>query len=457
MIHQASNLLANNEMFRIFTLDSSSLPDPSGHSWQIKVLLTSTNAQQFFREFYMSSLVKLLKVKAQDVPLMYTIYFAFFTTGMMSTLIGALLPFLKEEYQLSYVLSGAVISAHQIGNFIALLIAGYLPYVIGRKKSTMTLALGIIIGFLLVTLTGNPIVLLFAFLLTGIGRGTMSNITNVVMSEIAQNKAASLNLLHASFAVGAFLAPFLALLSTTVFGVYWRISAWTLVLFEVFVIFFISRSSLSGKPKTKQVDGGRDFLRNGGFWLNTFILFFYLCGEASVIGWLVTYFNDTGRLSPSLAQTTSSALWICILIGRLVCATLAGRMNRNLLLVVLGFLQVIFFIMLISVQQIGLIYFSLFGFGLAMSGTYPTTLSTMDKRFNSSTIATGTCIATATLGAITMPIIVGTVAQATGIAGGLATISLSILCMFSLMLIKFFHGKRVEAFASHARPQKEYA
>lgn len=392
----------------------------------------------------MPSLSKLLKVRSEDVSLMYTIYFAFFTSGMMSTLIGALLPFMKAEYQMSYVLSGAVISAHQIGNFAALLIAGYLPYLIGRKNSTLTLSLGIVIGFTLMTLSGNPLLLLIAFAFTGIGRGTMSNITNVVMSEIAQNKAAGLNLLHASFAVGAFIAPFLAILSTSVFGVYWRISAWVLVLFEIAVLFSLSRSSLSGKPKAKQNDEGRAFMRSGKYWLNTFILFFYLCGEASVIGWLVTYFNDTGRLSPALALTTSSALWIFILVGRLVCATLSVKMNKNALLVILGALQIVFFLMMISVEHIALIYLSLFGFGLAMSGTYPTTLSTMDRKFNSSTIATGTCIATATVGAITMPIIVGSVAQAVGIAGGLATISLSILCMFALILVKFFLGKRDE-------------
>lgn len=390
----------------------------------------------------MPSLSKLLKVRSEDVSLMYTVYFAFLTSGMMSTLIGALLPFMKAEYQMSYMLSGAVISAHQIGNFAALLIAGYLPYLIGRKNSTLTLSLGIVIGFLLMTLSGNPLLLLLAFAFTGIGRGTMSNITNVVMSEIAENKTASLNLLHASFAVGAFLAPFLAILTTSVFGVYWRVSAWVLVLFELTVLFFLSRSSLSGKPKTKQNDEGRAFMRSGRYWLNTFILFFYLCGEASVIGWLVTYFNDTGRLSPALALTTSSALWVFILVGRLICATLSMKINKNVLLVILGALQIVFFLMMISVEHIALIYLSLFGFGLAMSGTYPTTLSTMDRKFNSSTIATGTCIATATVGAITMPIIVGSVAQAVGIAGGLATISLSILCMFTLILVKFFLEKK---------------
>src|SRR5690554_2772248 len=138
----------------------------------------------------MKSMATLLKVKREDRPLMYTIYYAFFVSGMMSTLIGALLPFMKSEYQMSYVLSGAVLSAHQIGNFSALLIAGVLPYLIGRKRSTLTLAMGIVIGFLLITLTANPLLLLLAFAFTGIGRGTFSNITNVVMSEIAENKAA---------------------------------------------------------------------------------------------------------------------------------------------------------------------------------------------------------------------------------------------------------------------------
>jgi len=375
---------------------------------------------------------------------MYTIYFAFFVSGMMSTLIGTLLPFMKEEYQMSYVLSGAVISAHQIGNFAALLIAGFLPFLIGRKRSTLTLAMGIVIGFLLMTLTANPVLLLIAFAFTGIGRGTFSNITNVVVSEIAENKAASLNLLHATFAVGAFLAPFVALLSTVVLGVGWRLSAWLLVAFEVLVLILIGRSNLSNEPTPRAKGSETEFLKSGDFWLNTAILFFYLCNESSIMGWLVTYFTDSGRLSPALAQTTSSALWIFILAGRLLCAYLASKMNRNVLLLILGSLQLLFFIMMISVNHIVLIYLSIFGFGLSMSGTYPTVLSTIDPKLTQSTIAMGTIIAVATLGAIMMPIVVGSVAQVSGIGGGLATISIALSILLVLLVIKVIISRRAQ-------------
>jgi fucose permease len=382
-------------------------------------------------------MASLLKVKRDDESLMLTMYWAYFVNGIMGTLIGTLLPFMKAEYRMSYVLSGAVISAHQIGNFVALLVAGFLPYLIGRKKSTVTLASGIIIGFILMTLTGNPAVLLLSFAISGIGRGALSNIANVVMSEIAENKAASLNLLHALFAVGALIVPFSVILLTVTLSLDWRANVWLLVALESVVLILISLSSLSNQPSKRSNGGERGFLTSGDFWLNTAILFFYLCSEASIVGWLVTYFTEGGRLSPALAQMTSSALWLFILAGRLVCAYLSTRVKASLLLLILGLLQLLFFIILVSVDSTPLIYLSIFGFGLAMSGIFPTVLSTVDIKITGSTVAMGTIFAIATLGAIVMPVIVGVVAQTGGMAAGLGTIGIAIAVMVALLLVKF--------------------
>ena len=389
----------------------------------------------------MGPLSNMLKVRKNDLPLLYTVYFSFFTSGMMSTLIGSLLPSMKSEYELSYVLGGAVLSAHQIGNFTALILAGFLPYLLGRKKSTLVLSSGIIIGFTMMTLTGNPLTLIISFVLTGVGRGTRSNITNVLISEITENKTAGLNLLHGSFAIGAFLAPLVALLTTSIRGVHWRLAAYLLIVLELFVFLAIGRSTISNTPTRREKGTRPDFLTDSSYWINTGILFFYLCTEASVIGWLVTYFRDTGRLSASLSLTTSTALWVFILIGRIFCAFLSTRMNKNILLVILGSLQLLFFLLMIGTRSIVLTYISLFGFGLAMSGTYPTTLSTMDPRYNASTIVTGTTIATASVGAITMPIIVGSVAEKAGIGSGLATISITIVTMLVLMVVKLLRER----------------
>ncbi len=390
----------------------------------------------------MQSLSQKLKVAPENTGLLATMYFAFFCSGMMSTLLGAILPSMKIEYDMNYVLSGMVLSAHQIGNFCAVLIAGFLPYAIGRKKSTLLLCSGIVLGLTLMTLTGNPALLLVAFTATGIGRGTMSNITNVVVSEVAENKAGGLNFLHASFAVGAFISPFIAILVTSGLGLSWKLAALIVAACEIIALVGIGLSRLASKPMTRRSDGGRDFVRSGSFWLNTFIMFFYLCAEASIIGWLVTYFKDSGIMSTSLAQSTSSLLWIMVMIGRITCASVSNKVNKNKLILGLGLSMTFFFILMISTRNIMVIFPSLLGVGVSMSGIYPTTLSTMDRRFNSSTVATGTCIATATVGAILMPMVVGAVAERQGIGGGIGSISIALAVMVVLMIFKLILGKR---------------
>ena len=386
----------------------------------------------------MFSLGSFLGVRRENRGLLYRIYFIFFSSGMMSTLLGAVLPEMGDSYNLDYAFRGVLLSAHQIGNLLAVIAAGYIPYLIGRKKSTVILGSGIVLGLLLMTLTGNPFLLFIAFALTGIGRGTMSNITNVVVGETAENKAAGLNLLHASFAVGAFIAPFITIAAITVS---WRLAPWAVaaVMLLALVLIILSRLS-SSRPERKKGEAG--IPKSLGFWLNTFVMFFYLCAEASLIGWLVTYFQDAGIFPDAISTAMQSILWIMILAGRLVCAVISAKVNRNILILILGLLMTGFFVLMISASSPTVIALAVLGVGVSMSGIYPTTLSTMEKRYTSSTVATGICIGTATVGAIIMPAIVGAVAENAGIHGGIATISAALGIMVLLMIIKVVTGRK---------------
>lgn len=382
----------------------------------------------------------------KDPRLLFTIYFAFLTNGMMSTMLGTFLPHMQQDYNLSYVLSGSVLSAHQIGNLCAVFIAGFLPFLIGRKKSVLILLSGIVVGMLAMTLTGSPIPLLAAFAATGIGRGMSSNISNVVVSEICENKGTALNLLHALFAIGALLAPFTVIgFAGTSAG--WRAAAWTVAVMEGIALLLIATSSLSSKPSPRKADGGdRAFLTAPSYWLNTAIMFFYLCSEASIVGWLVTYFKDSGLMGDRLAQASSSILWIMVLAGRLVCAAVSARgINRQALLVVMALGKAFFFVLMITSHSMGPILISVMGVGFCMAGIYPTTLSTMEPRFSASTVATGTCIGVATLGAVVMPSIVGWVAQRSGITGGISMISVALVVLVTLTVIKYFREGRGRA------------
>ena len=242
------------------------------------------------------SLGSFLGVREENRSLLYRIYTIFFVSGAMTTVLGAVLPSLSSEYGLSYGVSGMLLSAHQIGNLFAVFIAGILPYAIGRRWSTAILTSGIVLGLLLMTVTGNPFLLFIAFAFTGIGRGTLSNITNVVVGESAEKKTAGLNFLHASFAVGAFLAPFIVIASA---GLSWRTAPIAIALSMLLAIIAVAMRLKGGKSVKVKGEGG--IPRTVGFWLNTFIMFFYLCAEGSLTGWLVTYFQDEGIFPAAVA------------------------------------------------------------------------------------------------------------------------------------------------------------
>ena len=372
-----------------------------------------------------------LGVRKEDAGLLVRIYFLFFVSGMMSTVLGVILPFLGDEHGLSQTVRGALLSAHQIGNLAALFISGILPYAIGRKQNTVLLGSGIVIGLALITLTGNPLILFCAFALTGIGRGTMSNITNVVVGESMANKGAGLNLLHATFAVGAFIAPFMVIaLSSAGWRAEPLVIAALMALALVLVVFSPLSSGRSGKDRRKE-----EFPCSFTFWVNTFIMFFYLCGEASLMGWLVTYFAslDAGA---GFSTAMQSLLWIMILAGRLVCAAISARVDKPRLILILGIMMLASFLLLIAAPSMAPKVIGVIGTGLAMSGIYPTTLSTMDRNYNNSTVATGICIGTATVGAIVMPVIIGSVADAAGVATGFSLIAVPIVVMVVLQVLK---------------------
>lgn len=389
----------------------------------------------------MFSLNRFLDVRKDDAGLLYRAYYAFFFSGMMANVLGSILPNIIETNGLSFSFQGTLLSVNQIGNLLAVWLSGFLPYAIGRRKSTILMGSGVVVGFVVMVLTGNPIALLLSFVCLGIGRGTMSNITNVLVGQYAGNKAVGLNLLHASFAIGAFISPFLVVLCGDRF---WKAPAVIIACGMASALVLFRFSPLENTKTVKDKDEST-IPKAASFWLNTFILFFYLCGESTFMGWLVTYFKNNGVFPVSIANAMSSLLWLMILISRLVTASVSKRFRKEGVILFLGSMMLVFTVILVTATNPVLVAVSVLCIGLSMGGIYPTTLATMEKRFNQSTIATGTCIAVATLGAVIMPNIVGYIADAVDISIAIRSILVPLLLMvvlqFAKLMVSFRRGR----------------
>ena len=255
------------------------------------------------------------------------LFFLYLIQGIYTILIGSILPMIKAEYNLSYQIGGYLISAHSTGNIIAGLFAGLIPLLIGIKSSLMLLNLLPIIGFFLVLITGNPFILIFAFLLTGLGRGSISNYNNQAVSTLSGGNSSPLNALHGFFAIGAVTAPLIALACTRFGAIGWRIAVYVilaLLLLSVFTSAFMKMDSVTYSREEKK-ENAFGFLGERPFLVSICIMFLYLCVEATVMGWMVTYYEECGVLASGSAQLLNSLLWITILLGRFGCSAIGGR------------------------------------------------------------------------------------------------------------------------------------
>lgn len=371
-------------------------------------------------------------------------YAVFLANGMLALSIGSLLPFLRDAHGLDYAFCGLIVSLHSVGNLFSGFFAGALPMLIGRKRSILFFEIFFPLAFVIMLMGSNRFLLAFAFFATGIARGASSNYCNVKINSIATGMAWALNCLHASFAVGAFVFPLILMLITRTQSDNWVYACGFLVVLGILtcIMYYLipedaETDKVAKKQSRKEEAGAFGFLREPLFYICTTTLFFYLCAEQGVIGWMITYFKDTGLLPPNLAQVTASILWVMILCGRLMTAWLSTRVKKENLLPAMGIGIVLFFIVLIASKTTAPIIAGIMGFGFSMAGIYATTVSFAGDLIKKYSLAWSFILTTASFGSIIMPSIVGVLAGSFGITTGLGSIAIALIidmvCIMTLV------------------------
>lgn len=362
-------------------------------------------------------------------------YATFLLNGMMVLSVGSLLPFIREAKAIDYAFGGLIVSMHSVGNLISSFFAGTLAVAVGRKRSILFFNIFYALSYALIIFGNHNICFALAFLLTGLARGATSNFNNLVVNNLAPGKAWIINGLHAMFSVGAFTFPLLLTALTAVSPDNWIYACFFMLAMGVLSwLMYLMIPVDEVKEEKKTGDKSWGFFREPMFLLCTATLFFYLCAEQGVIGWMVTYFEDTGLLSASLSQMMASIQWIMILAGRLTTAYLSTKIHKSKLLRVMGAGLVVFFVVLITARTTPQIVIGIIGFGYSMAGIYPTTVSFAGRIIQKYSLAWSFILTIAGLGSVIMPSVIGKIAEASGIFMGMCSIVAVVIVDMLLIL-----------------------
>lgn len=161
------------------------------------------------------------------------------------------------------------------------------------------------------------------------------------------------------------------------------------------------------------------FLRERPFRYSIGIMFLYLCVEATVMGWMVTYYEECGALASGSAQLLNSLLWITILLGRFGCSAIGGRFAPAVIIRILSAGILAFLCIVLFTNSLPLMLAGTIGLGLSLSGMYGTTVANAGDVFGRYPLAMGIFVTLSGIGSILTPSVIGTVAETAGIRTGM--------------------------------------
>ena len=413
------------------------------------------------------------------------LYLGYILSGAVITIFGAILPHLIEEEQLNYAVAGGLISILAIGNFCASII-----YPLAKRHFSHRAVVVAITGFspiLMFLLTIHPpvyfmYVLVFAL---GITKGTVTIINNLAMNVATNSSTKYLNILHTTFAVGAFASPFImaALLALSfpwriimyilcVSGAIFPLNYWTM---DYRMLAEPQPSAANAgdhhadggsaaktegtMPSADQSGDGSDagcieqgqpagapnlqaLLTNRSFLIITFIMFMYVGFENTVNGWFVTYLKDTGVMTSALATAMVSVTWIMMMAGRIGTAQFFQHVHKLRIILVSALIDFVAIVLLVNTHTATMAAIIIAVLGLGMSAIYPTTVAAAGPIIEGSTMGLSLLTGISAIGGILVPQIIGILADHVGIAGAMVTVVLTVGIMLALSILAVLRDRR---------------
>jgi fucose permease len=313
--------------------------------------------------------------------LIFSTIVAIFVYGMLSAMLGTILPDLSDRFRLSPRQNGTIAFAQALGLIIASLGVGPLIDNEGKK-------LGLIIGLALIATalfalpraSGFRSILFLLFLL-GVGGGIVVTGANALVSDVGEaHRATALNMVNLFFGLGGLATPFIA---ANLFGRNWVRLCYTIAALTVV--------SLAIEASTKMPEP----TRTGGFvladaapvlgrpllFLLGLFLFLYVSCEVGIWNWLPRHLIAQGIPESRALNILSLGFALGLLIGRVGVSPIFIRVPAITVLLCASVVMAVSTFLMLRLSNPLTAAILVFLAGLSMAPVFPTTLAIVGDNF----------------------------------------------------------------------------
>ena len=334
-------------------------------------------------------------------------YFAaFIALGLTTGSLGPTLPALGTQTNSSVSSLSYVFTFRSLGYVFGALRGGRLfdRYSGNRVMGWLTLAAAISVALVPFA---NLLWLLFVLMFVlGAAEAGIDVGANTLLVRVHQERVAPfMSAMHACFGIGALTAP---LIVARLVGSNYRPTSSYFVLAVILVPIFAWLFSLEGSAavETERIESLRAprliLLGIASF------LFLYVGAEVGFAGWIFSFAVETRLGSTEIAAYLTSLFWGSLTAGRVLMIPISARFNPGVIVgtslggAVLSLASMFYFpdsIIAVAVATTTL--------GLSMASIFPATLSFARERMNLTGNVTGWFVVGASLGATTLPLLIG--------------------------------------------------
>ena len=301
----------------------------------------------------------------------------------LQSALGPLMPFLRAELHLSYVIGSLHVSAFALGTIFAGLFGDRVVQRLGRHITLWFGGVGMAIGALCLTFGMTVILTIASVFVMGIfGSLLLIMIQAILADKYQEQRAIALTEANVIASIGAGLAPAcIGLFQRVVLG--WRGALYSMVAVFILLAVFGWRISLPQRhydltAETLNRERGRHVALPPAFWAYWIALVCCVATEWCIVVWSADFLHSSIGLSTSNATLTLTIFFIAEVISRFIGSRLTRIMRGStLLLITLGITCLGFplFWLAPSGPFITLNILGLFIAGLGVANLFPFALS----------------------------------------------------------------------------------
>jgi FHS family Na+ dependent glucose MFS transporter 1 len=347
----------------------------------------------------------------------------FAIVGLETAALGPTLPGLAAQIGVDLDQASLFFTTHALGYLVGSLVGGRLyDRVPGHPvMAAMLYSLAVILG--LVPLVPSLPLLAVAWLIAGLAGGALDVGGNTLLVWLHGRRVGPyMNAIHFCFGVGSFLSPLLVALALALWdgvsGAYWALAV-VIVPAATWLARLPSprRQNRDGQPGDGQADLQANARDQGHqiVALIALLLLLYVGAEAAFGGWIYSYALATGLSGETAAAYLNSAFWGALTVGRLLSIPLAARYrpSRLLLADLAGCLVSVGLVLLWPGSAVAL-WLGTMGLGLSMATIFPTAITLAERRVGITGQITGWFLAASSVGAMTLPWLIGQLFESIG-------------------------------------------